>query len=355
MTDMTVRNDSPSNQPTPANEPNPTAGAPAGTAPAAEPNGPILRDCVMHIHKPSDPCEGVVTKNELCTASKKSAGFVRHIEFDVSGTALAGRAIPGQSIGVLAPGLDAKGKLHKLRLYSLASPSVGEDGNGNVLSTTVKRTIDEHWDTHGLFLGVCSNYLCDLQPGDRIKLAGPSGKRFVLPAQAHEHDYLFFATGTGIAPFRGMIADLLATSPQSKIALVMGSPYATDLLYHHHFESLAASNSNFTYHPALSRESNQARTNSGPLARMYVQDRIAADANVLVPLLASERTLIYICGIAGMELGIFQQLIRTLPPSSAEQYVTCTAEVRSAIDGWARTMLHRDIYLSRRVMMEVYA
>ena len=54
-------------------------------------------------------------------------------------------------------------------------PQWGEDGEGNVISTTPKRVIDEFEpqkpgddpDDHRLFVGVCSNYLCDLQPGRR--------------------------------------------------------------------------------------------------------------------------------------------------------------------------------------------
>src|SRR5262249_33337076 len=139
---------------------------------------------------PVEPGVGVVVSNERCTASKKSAGFIRHLVVDVSRTALAGNFIAGQSFGVGPPGGDGHGKPHKLRLYSIASPSFGEDGEGKVLSTTVKRTIDEHHDTQKLFLGVASNFLCDTKPGDEIKVTGPNGKRFALPKELGAHDYL---------------------------------------------------------------------------------------------------------------------------------------------------------------------
>ncbi|MFG0275858.1 MAG: hypothetical protein ACF8QF_12470, partial [Phycisphaerales bacterium] len=163
----------------------------------------------MHLVRPTEPAVGVVTRNELCTSGRKAAGFVRHIEIDVSRTPLAGNFRAGQSFGVIPPGEDGRGRPHSVRLYSIASPSRGEDGEGKVLSTTVKRTIDEHWDTHELFLGVASNYLCNLHEGDEVRVTGPNGKRFLLPEKPGEHDYLFIATGTGIAPFRGMVAELL--------------------------------------------------------------------------------------------------------------------------------------------------
>ncbi|MBY0307368.1 MAG: hypothetical protein K2Q09_01370, partial [Phycisphaerales bacterium] len=278
------------------------------------------------------------------------------VEFDVSGTDLAGRCIPGQAVGVLPDGLDKDGREHKLRLYSLASPSRGEDGKGAVISTTVKRVIDEHWNEPGLFLGVASNWLCDRRPGDKVRLTGPNGKRFVLPVDTAAHDYAFFATGTGIAPFRGMILDLLESAGgRSRIALVMGSPYTTDLLYDRWLRETAEQHKGrFSYITAISREPNASNTGGATLGPMYVQDRIASDYATLEPLLTSPRCLVYICGLAGMEIGIFRQLARTLPAAAREGYIEADAGALTNVDGWARTMLHKQIKLTRRVFMEVY-
>lgn len=316
----------------------------------ADPSQTIaLPEAKMHLYRPNEPVTAKVVKNEICTA-RKAAGFVRHLEFDVSGTALAGNVLPGQSIGVLAPGNDEKGRPHAVRLYSVASPTAGEDGAGNIISTTVKRTIDEHWENHTLFLGVASNYLCNLQVGDSVRLSGPNGKKFLLPTDLGAHDYVFFATGTGIAPFRGMVLDLIQKKSTSKVALIMGSPYATDLLYHDLFTRLASEHKNFTYLTAVSRE--KQHDGHDP---MYVQDRITASQDALLPLLSSDRTLIYICGIAGMELGIFQHMARHLSPSTLEQYLTVDPAAMGDIGSWNRKMLHREIKVSKRVFLEVYA
>jgi ferredoxin--NADP+ reductase len=326
------------------------------TLSATTPGEPVLREAQMHLYKPTDPVEVPIVSSELCTAGKKAAGFVRHIVLDVSGTALEGRVLPGQSLGVIADGLDPAGKPHKLRLYSVAHPTRGEDGQGKHLAITVKRSIDEHWDNHALFLGVCSNFLCDRQPGDRIKITGPSGKRFVLPADPHAHDYLFFATGTGIAPFRGMVLDLLESGFKGRVALVMGSPYSSDLLYHQQFEALAKAHPNFTYLTAISREPNAATSSAPPtLGKLYVQDRLKTDHATLAPILESPRGLIYVCGIAGMEMGIFQQLARSLSPAALEQYLKADPAALADIGSWTRSMLHKQIHLSRRVFLEVYA
>lgn len=312
-------------------------------------SGPDLREAKMHLASPAAPCTGVVVTNERCTAGRKAAGFVRHVAIDVTGTPLAGNFLAGQSFGVLPPGQDAHGKPHKLRLYSIASPSTGEDGKGNVLSTTVKRTIDEHWQSGALFLGVCSNYLCDLKPGDKVRLTGPSGKRFVLPRAPNAHDYVFFATGTGIAPFRAMLHDLLNEGCTGRIALVMGSPYATDLLYHDEFLGLQARHPNFTYLTALSRE--KQHDGAPPL---YAHDRIVRDREKLLPLLQGPRGLVYVCGIAGMELGVLQKLAASLSGADLEQYIEADAPARDNIDGWTRQMLHKQVRPTRRVFLEVY-
>lgn len=308
-----------------------------------------LPEVRMHLYRPNEPVTAKVTRNDLCT-DRKAAGFVRHLEFDVAGTLLEGNVLPGQSIGVLAPGTDAKGRPHAVRLYSVASPACGEDGAGKIISTTVKRTIDEDWETHRLFLGVASNHLCDLQVGDDVRLSGPNGKRFLLPSDTAAHDYIFFATGTGIAPFRGMVMDLLRTGTSSRIALVMGSPYATDLLYHDQFLRLAAEHKQFTYLTSISRE--KQADGHDP---MYVQDRLSTNREELGALLSSERTLIYVCGLAGMELGIFKQMACILPEATLSQYLTVDNQAMSNIQAWDRKMLHRQIKPSKRVFLEVYA
>ena len=83
---------------------------------------PKLVDVEMHIVPPTAPVTGVVTANELCLRGK-SASFIRHVCIDVGGTPLEGRFQAGQSFGVVPVGVDERGKPHKVRLYSIASPT----------------------------------------------------------------------------------------------------------------------------------------------------------------------------------------------------------------------------------------
>lgn len=311
---------------------------------------PVLPEVEMHLHRPNEPGLATVVRSEVCTA-RKAAGFVRHIELDVSGTNLAGRFRAGQSFGVIPPGTNAKGKPHPLRLYSIASPTKGEDGRGTILATTVKRTIDERWDDHSLFLGVASNYLCDLQVGDTVHVTGPNGKRFLLPEDQQDWNYLFFATGTGIAPFRGMLMDLFDSGHPAPAGatLVMGSPYRTDLLYDEPLAEMARRHEGLNYLTAISRESEP-----GTNKRLYVQDRLGTHRDQLVELLSADKALIYICGIAGMELGIFRALADCLPPEVLSRFLTIDTGVAGDPESWTRRMIHKQIKPSRRVFLEVY-
>ena len=322
---------------------------------------PTLPEAKMHLVMPGDPVVGRVVSNTMCMKGK-SASFVRHVAIDVGGTPLAGNFLAGQSFGVIPPGLDAHGKPNKVRLYSISCPSWGEDGDGNVIATTPKRLLDERRphkpgddpDDHRLFVGVASNYLCDLRVGDEVKLSGPNGKRFVLPVDTEAHDYLFLATGTGIAPFRGMAMELFDAArrrtgapTRSRVELVMGVAYTTDLLYDDLFADLATRHANFHYHSVISRE----RRADGRRGR-YVHQFIEEQVDHLQAMLRSPRTLIYICGLAGMQVGVFQALAKH---GLGTGYLNVQDELAGIAPAeWTEEQIKRRVRPTHRCMLEVY-
>lgn len=264
----------------------------------------IIPDVPINLVKPKDPVEVPILESKVATVAS-SPNFIRHITFDVSGTPLENNIRSGQSIGILPPGVDEKGKHHSLRLYSVASPTGGEDGNGKIYATTVKRVIDENWDTQDLFTGVASNYFCSLKPGETVKMTGPSGKRYLLPENPENYNYIFFATGTGIAPFRGMIMDLVKAGSKNEMVMVFGCPYRTDLLYADYFNTLDADLPNFHYLKMISRE--ESRSDG---SKPYVQSALTYNEDLLGPILRKDNTLVYICGLKGMEEGILKTLLK---------------------------------------------
>jgi len=304
---------------------------------------------------PAAPVIARVVGNEPCTFGKSNA-WIRNISLDVSGTPLAGAFHAGQAFGVIAPGEHEDGRPHRVRLYSIASPETGEDGEGNIICTPVKRVIDEHWKTpgsearHRIFMGVCSNYLCDLEVGDEVPITGPVGKRFLLPTHPEQYHHVFVATGTGIAPFRGMLLELLkskAGAADCEIWLLMGSPYTTDLIYHQQFLDLAKQHRNFHYRQAISREP-RGESHRG----IYVDELIDIERDRLHPLLADERTVLYLCGLVGMQFSVYRRL--ALAGLLDAYAVDAKAALGPDPAAWDPLDMKRALRPTERCMIEVY-
>ncbi len=331
------------------------------------PNDPHLPPAKMHVVLPGSPVVARIQASDSCMRGK-SASFVRHIAVDLTGTPLEGTFLAGQSFGVIPPGLDPNGRPHKVRLYSIASPCYGEDGFGRVISTTCKRTVEEgpdqydpaRGDGHPLLLGVCSNFLCDQSVGAAVSVSGPNGKRFVLPVDHDAHDYFFFATGTGIAPFRGMMHELLVGPPEGSpwrtgwkgpcrrtIHLIMGTPYTTDLLYDGWFLELAKAHPNFHYHTIVSREA-LPQPGHGPHVHHYFEARLDSFRG----LLTNPSTLLYLCGLTGMQVGLFHVLAKE---GLGDGYLTVHEELSGVAPAvWTPEQIKRRVRPTHRCMLEVY-
>jgi benzoyl-CoA 2,3-dioxygenase component A len=105
--------------------------------------------------------------------------------------------LEGQSIGILPPGVDAQGRPHPARQYSIAGPRNGERPGYDNVSLTIKRVLKDHQGRP--VRGVASNDLCDLQVGDKVKGIGPFGASF--PISNHPRSRIvMICTGTGSAP-----------------------------------------------------------------------------------------------------------------------------------------------------------
>ncbi len=111
----------------------------------------------------------------------------------------------------------------------------------------------------GATLALCANcveggrftpFLFSLRPGDEIEFTGPWGG-FTL--RKPPSDSVFVAVGTGIAPFRPMLAAAVAAYPATQFTLIFGARHRQGLLYDAEFRALSAAHPNFTYQPALTQ------------------------------------------------------------------------------------------------------
>jgi ferredoxin--NADP+ reductase len=230
---------------------------------------------------------------------------VNHITFDLAGGDPQLHYVEGQSIGIIPDGTDANGKPNKLRLYSIASTRHGDDLADHTVSLCV-RQLEYEKDGQTIY-GVCSTFLCDIQPGAKVKITGPVGKEMLLPDD-EEANIIMLATGTGIAPMRAYLRRMFDPSEREsngwhfrgKAWLIMGVPKTANLLYDDDFNRYETEYpDNFRYTKAISREQQNAKG-----GRMYIQDRVLEHADEIFTLIEDQKTHVYMCGLRGMEPGI---------------------------------------------------
>ncbi len=208
--------------------------------------------------------------------------------------------LEGQSIGIIPPGVDASGKAHHARQYSIASPRNGERAGYNNLSLTIKRVLEDH-DGKPV-RGVASNFMCDLKVGDKVQVIGPFGSSFLMPNHPKSH-IVMICTGTGSAPMRAMTEwrRRLRNSGKfepGKLMLFFGARTQEELPYFGPLQSLPKDfiDTNFAF----------SRTPGQP--KRYVQDVMRERAADLLPLLQDPNAYFYVCGLKSMEEGVVMAL-----------------------------------------------
>jgi benzoyl-CoA 2,3-dioxygenase component A len=240
----------------------------------------------VNLYSIAKPAEAVVQGNYRLTAEGSDAD-VRHVILDFG--AVAFPFLEGQSIGIVAPGADERGKAHLPRLYSISSPRDGERQNFNNLSLTVKREPG----------GVCSNYVCDLKKGDRVTVIGPFGATFLMPNDPAAR-VLMICTGTGSAPFRAFTMRRQREMPEgaAHMTLVFGARTPESLPY---FGPLAK-----VPEAVLEKHLVFSRVPGKP--KEYVQDRLRREGEKVADLIAHPSAHVYICGLREMERGVEEAL-----------------------------------------------
>jgi CDP-4-dehydro-6-deoxyglucose reductase len=159
------------------------------------------------------------------------------------------------------------------RAYSIASAP-----NGNRFELCLNLVAD----------GRFSPKLFGMTPGEALAMQGPLGT-FTLRRPVRET--IMVATGTGIAPFRGMLSMLAEAPPESGhgVTLIFGARHEGGLVFRDEFEQLAGSAPWFRFIPTLTRPPEHWNGHTG-----RVQP-------ILIETLGERRDLdIYACGLAAM-------------------------------------------------------
>ncbi len=191
---------------------------------------------------------------------------IKHFTFEVPGEeTLAFTA--GQFVSFTE---EIRGK-QVTRAYSIAS---APDGNRFELCLNVVPD------------GYFSPYLFGLKPGGEITMRGPLGT-FVLRPPVR--DTVMVATGTGISPFRGILAEALERYPLQQFTLIFGARHEHGLVFADEFRAMEEAHGNFRFVPTLTRPDRGWTGREGRVQALVLEavgDRLDLD--------------VYVCGLKAM-------------------------------------------------------
>ena len=188
----------------------------------------------------------------------------------------------GQWVSLVLPLIDEKDRPLR-RSYSISSvPSAGPR-----FELVVTR-VDE---------GRGSTWLHEMTVGTRLEVKGPQG---TFRRAGDAGPSLFVATGTGVAPFRGMIHDALAAGGTTPLWVLFGVRAPADALYREEFEALEKTNPRLRFMLSMSRPPDDWTGYRG-----YVQTHVL---DLWSQLSEHGRPEAYVCGVKKMLLEVRQVL-----------------------------------------------
>jgi ferredoxin-NADP reductase len=217
---------------------------------------------------------GVAVLKARLIETREIAPEIRHFTFDVPEVEQL-PYLPGQFVSLSRQ----FGEKKVTRAYSTASPP-----SANRFELCLNRVQD------GLF----SPFLFTLEPGETVDMKGPLG---YFTWRNPVSDSVLVATGTGIAPFRGMLQAYLASGGENHITLVYGVRYEESLLYRAEFGQLEEEYSNFHFLPTLTRPEELWQGRTGRVQQHALE------------VLGDRRDMdVYICGLKAMVDDVRAQL-----------------------------------------------
>ncbi len=139
----------------------------------------------------------------------------------------------------------------QFRAYSMAN----HPAEGNIIKLNI-RIATPPWDRSkndwmAVNPGVCSSYVFNCKPGDKVTISGPYGEFFIKPTKK---EMVYIGGGAGMAPLRSHLFHLLQTlkTQDRKISFWYGGRSLRELFYVDEFRELEKEFPNFKFHIALS-------------------------------------------------------------------------------------------------------
>ncbi len=99
--------------------------------------------------------------------------------------------------------------------------------------------------------GICSSYIFNLKPGDKVNVSGPYGEFFL---KDNDNEMMFIGGGAGMAPMRSHLFHLFHTLKETKknITFWYGARSWKEVFYYDQFRDIEKNFPNFKFHLALS-------------------------------------------------------------------------------------------------------
>jgi Na+-transporting NADH:ubiquinone oxidoreductase subunit F len=135
------------------------------------------------------------------------------------------------------------------RAYSMSN----HPAEGNIVSLTI-RIASPPWDRvknnwMDVNPGICSSYIFDRKPGDKVTISGPYGEFFIKDTQA---EMLYIGGGAGMAPMRSHLYHLFQTLKTGrKVTFFYGGRTKQELFYVQEFRDIEKQFPNFKFAIAL--------------------------------------------------------------------------------------------------------
>ncbi|NOR76494.1 MAG: NADH:ubiquinone reductase (Na(+)-transporting) subunit F [Draconibacterium sp.] len=137
------------------------------------------------------------------------------------------------------------------RAYSMAN----HPAEGNIVMLNIRIATPPFDRVSGGFKkvnpGICSSYIFDLKPGDKVTVSGPYGEFFL---KDNDNEMMFVGGGAGMAPMRSHLFHLFHTLKETNknITFWYGARSWKEVFYYEQFREIEKNYPNFKFNLALS-------------------------------------------------------------------------------------------------------
>lgn len=138
----------------------------------------------------------------------------------------------------------------QFRAYSMAN----HPAEGNIIMLNIRIATPPFDRKKGGWMdvnpGVCSSYVFDQKPGDKVTISGPYGEFFIKPTKK---EMVYIGGGAGMAPLRSHLFHLFHTlkTTDRKVSFWYGGRTRRELFYIEQFREIEKEFPNFKFYVAL--------------------------------------------------------------------------------------------------------